>query len=264
MGLAIETLGFRVANPSTTFTAVTMASGNSSTVRNFTPGTTARMEHICRQGATAGFWRVLSPVLHDNVRGVSYKFAETPSTLYMPDYYGVPLASGDSLVIQGTGGTNETEVGAITIYYQDVLGLAAKLYSWEDIVGSIETLKPLEVDVTIGGTAGNWTDQLLTTTDGQQKADRKYAVLGWVTDTALAAVAVYGGETGNVRMGGPGPTSGLSTSHWFIDESKRMGTPHIPVISANNFGSSYVSTLTTATSGTAVVSLNLALLRDGF
>jgi hypothetical protein len=264
MGLAVETLGFRVANPSSTFTAVTMAAGNSNVVRQFTQGTKASLEHIARQGATAGSWRILSSSLHDNVRGITYKFAETPSTLVLPDYVGEPLQSGDTLTIQGTGGTNETEVGSITVYYQDVLGLAAKLYMWEDIAGAIEHVKPLEVDVSIGGTAGNWTDQLFTTTDGQQKADRKYAVLGWVTDTALCAVAVYGGETGNVRMGGPGPTSGLSTSHWFIDESKRMGTPHIPVISANNFGSTYVSTLTTATSGTAVVSLTLALLRDGF
>lgn len=264
MGLAVETLGFRVANPSSTFTAVTMATGNSLTVRTFRDGTNARLEHITRQGATSGAWRILSPVLHDNVTGITFVYAETPSSLFMPDYLGEPLASGDTLVVQGTGGTAETEVGSMTIYYEDVNGLAATLYNWPDIRGSIEHLKTFEVDVTIGGTAGIWTDTLLNATDKQAKADRKYAILGWTTDTALAAIAFVGGETGNVRMGGPGPTSPPETSHWFIQESERMGTPHIPVISANNFGNTNLSVLTTATSGTAKVTVIAGLLRSGF
>ena len=264
MGLAVETLGFRVANPGTTFTAVTVATGNSLTVRQFTPGTKALLEQVLRQGATSGGWRILSPVLHDNVTGITLITAETPSIWAMPDYIGQPLASGDTLVVQGTGGTAETEVGAITIYYQDVLGLAATLYNWEDIAGSIEQIKPFEIDVTVGGTAGLWTDALLNATDKQAKADRKYALLGWLTDTALAAVAFYGGETGNVRIGGPGSTNAEDTSDFFVDESRRMGTPHIPVISANNFGSTNVSIITTATSGTAKVTAMMALLRQGF
>lgn len=264
MGLAIETVGFHVANPSTTYTAVTMATGDSNVVRQFARGTEARLEHLTRQGATAGAWRVRSATLHDNVRGITYKFAETPSSLWMPDYIGQRVQPGDTLTIEGTGGTAETEVGSATLYYQDVDGLSAKLYSWGDIRGAIEHLKPLEVDVTTSGTAGVWSDTLLTATDGQQKADRKYAVLGWTTDTALAAVAVLGGETGNVRMGGPGLLSPRETAHWFIQESERMGTPHIPVISALNFGSSYVSVLASATSTAAVVFLQLALLTDGF
>jgi hypothetical protein len=43
-----------------------------------------------------------------------------------------------------------------------------------------------------------------------------------------------------------------------------MGTPHIPVVSANNFGNTNLSVLTTATSGTAKVTVVAGLLRSGF
>lgn len=264
MGLAVETIAFRVANPGSTFTAVTAATGDSLTVRQFTPTTRTQLEHVSRQGATSGAWRVLSPVLHDNVTGLTFIYAETPSILFMPDYIGEPMQPGDLLTVQGTGGTAETEVGAITFYYTDVLGLNAMLYSWDDIRGSIEHVKTFEVDCSIGGTAGVWSDTLLNATDKQAKADRKYAILGWTTDTALGAIAFKGGETGNVRIGGPGTTLPAQISHWFIQESIRMGTPHIPVISANNFGSTNVSIVTTATSGTAKVVVNAGLLRAGF
>lgn len=264
MGLAIETIGFKVTNPGATFTAVTVATGNSLTIRQFTPGTKAVLEQVLRQGATSGGWRLLSPVFHDNVTGITLITAETPSIWAMPDYIGQPVASGDTLVVQGTGGTAETECGAFTVYYQDVLGLDAKMYMWEDLASSIEQIKPFEVDVSVGGTAGVWTDALFNATDKQAKADRKYAVLGWLTDTALAAVAFYGGETGNVRIGGPGSTNAEDTSDFFVDEARRMGTPHIPVISANNFGSTNVSIFTTATSGTAKVTVMTGLLRAGF
>lgn len=264
MGLAVEVLGFHVANPSTTFTAVTMATGDSNVVRQFTQGTPAKLTNVMRQGATSGGWRILSPTLHDNVTGITLISAETPTNHLMPDYIGEPVQPGDTLTIQGTGGTNETEVGAIAIYYQDVLGLAATLYNWADIMPAIEHIKPFEVDCSVGGTAGVWADTLLNATDKQAKADRKYAILGWLSDTALASVAFKGGETGNVRIGGPGPTDSVNTMYWFIQEGQRQGTPHIPVISANNFGSTNVSILTTATSGTAKVSVIAGLLRVGF
>lgn len=264
MGRAIEMLGFRVANPGSTFTAVTTATGDSLTVRTFNQASGAMLEHATRQGATSGGWRILSPVLHDNNTGITLITAETPSVMLAPDFIGQPMKSGDTLTVQGTGGTAETEVGTITIDYNDVDGLAAKLYMWEEIRAAYEHWKPFEVDCAIGGTAGVWADTLMNATDKQAKADRKYAILGWTTDTALAAIAIHGGETGNVRIGGPAPTTPEDTAFWFILESNRQGTPHIPVISANNFGNTNVSVITTATSGTAKVVLNCALLRDGF
>lgn len=264
MPLAIETIAFRVANPGTTFSAVTLATGDSAVVRQFNPQSRALLEQVYRQGATSGGWRVLSPTLHDNVTGITLITAETPSVFPMPDYIGQPVQPGDTLTIQGTGGTAETEVGALTIYYQDVLGLAATLYNWSDIANAIEHIKPFEVDCSVGGTAGVWVDTLFNATDKQAKADRKYAILGYITDTALAAIAIKGGETGNVRLGGPGTTNAEDTSDFFVDESNRMGTPHIPVVSANNFGSTNVSIVTTATSGTAKVTLLTGLLKAGF
>lgn len=264
MGLACEMLGYHVANPGSTFTAVTMATGDSAVVRQFTQGTVTLLEGVFRQSATSGGTRILSAVLHDQTRGITIITAETPSIHSLPPRVGQPMQPGDTLTIQMTGGTAETEVGAIQLYYQDVLGIAARLYNWGDIAGQIEHIKPLEVDCTPNGTAGVWSDTLINSTEDLLRADRKYAVLGYITDTAACAIAVKGAETGNVRIGGPGTTSNEDTDNWFLEQSEKHGTPHIPVISANNKGSTNVSLLTTATSGTVKVGLMMALLRAGF
>lgn len=264
MGLAIETLGFHVANPGATFTAVTMATSDSATVRQFNQGTKAMLTAVTRQGATAGAVRIRSATFHDPTFGITYVTAENPTHIEVPQQVGQPVQPGDTLTIEGTGGTAETEVGSLTIYYQDVLGLAAPLYNWADLVGSIEHLHTVEVDCPIGGTAGVWADTLINATQDTFKADRKYAILGYTTDTALAAIAFKGSETGNVRNGGPGTTEADVTSNWFIGVNQALQLPCIPVISANNKGSVNVGILSTATSGTAKVSATLALMAKGF
>lgn len=264
MGLACETLAFRALNPGATYTAVTMATGDSATVRQFTTGTVTQLVHLTRQGATSGAVRVRSAVMHDPVYGLTYLTAETPTHIEVPEEIGQNMQSGDNLTIEMTGGTAETEVGTLTHWYQDVLGLAATLYNWQDISGRIEHLHTVEVDITIGGTAGVWTDTLINATQDTFKADRKYAILGFQTDTALAAIAVKGSETGNVRIGGSGTTESIVTHNWFVNVNKRYQRPTIPVMSANNKGSFFVSIVGTPTSGTAKVTVSMALLAAGF
>jgi len=69
---AIDTVVGHAANPSSTFTAVTFNSGDSGVVRNFAQTDTAMLERITRVGGTSGAARVLSPLLHDNVRGITF------------------------------------------------------------------------------------------------------------------------------------------------------------------------------------------------
>lgn len=264
MGLACETVGFSVANPGATFTAVTMASGDSNRVREFSRGSQCALHAITRQGATSGAIRIFSAVMHDVVRGITIITPETPTSAVLEPFVGEPMQPADTLTIQGTGGTAETEVGTATFWYQDVLGLQARLFKYSDIQGAVEHLKPVEIDCTPNGSAGTWSDTALNNTEDLLKADRKYAVLGYLTDTAVASVAVKGSETGNVRIGGPGLTTSYFTSRWFVDQAIYHNLPYIPVISANNKAAIFASIITTATSGTVKVQLMLALLAASF
>ena len=264
MGHAIETIGGFATNPGAGPTAVTMATGDSNRVRSFNAQTKGRLLAAVRQGATEGFLQILSPALHDNVRGIRFITAETPTVFALPREIGQPLVSGDTLSITLSGGTAETDAFALTIAYDDVDGLDAKLYQWGDVSGFIEHIKPLEVDFNTNATAGQWQDTVLTTTEDLLNADRKYAVLGYSVDVAVTAFGLKGQETGNVRICGPGVTATDDTNDYFAALSDQYGVRAIPVVSANNKGSIFVSCLAVATATAVKGVLYLARLSTAF
>jgi hypothetical protein len=257
---AIDTVVGTATNPSTTFTAVAFNTGDSGVVRNFAQTDTAVLERVTRVGTTSGSVRIISPLLHDNVRGLTFTSPETPLVYALPQARGQQLRAQDTITVQVTGGTAETDLVALSIYYSNLPGATARLHSWADIQPLIAYIKPLEVDVTNSATKGAWTDTVITTTENLLKANTDYAVLGYLTDTVQAMVGVKGSETGNLRVCGPGTTSSDDTSNFFVEWSNREGTPHIPVINAANAGSTYVSTCDTAASSTPKVQLILAQL----
>lgn len=264
MGKAIETIGGFATNPGAAGAAVTMATGDSNRVRSFNVQTGARLLAAVRQGATEGFLQIASPALHDNVRGIRFITSETPTVFALPREIGQPLVSGDTLTITLAGGTAETDTFALTVAYDDVSGLAARLHSWGDISGYIEHIKVLEVDFNTNGTAGQWQDTVITTTEDLLNADRSYAVLGYSVDTAITAFGVKGQETGNVRLCGPGVTATDDTNDYFANLSEQYGVASIPVVSANNKGSIFVSALAVATSTAIKSCLYLARLSTAF
>lgn len=264
MGKAIETIGGSATNPGAAGLAVTMATGDSNRVRSFNPQTSGKLIAAVRQGATEGFLQIASPALHDNVRGIRFITSETPTVFAMPREIGQPLASGDTLAITLAGGTAEVDTFALTIAYDDVAGLAARLHSWGDIQGFVEHIKPLEVDFNTNATAGVWQDTVITTTEDLLNADRSYAVLGYSTDTAVTAIGVKGQETGNVRLCGPGTTATDDTNDYFAFLSEQFGISAIPVVSANNKGSIFISCLAVATGAAVKAQLWLARLAVGF
>lgn len=260
MGQAIDTIMGIATNPSTTPTALTMASGDSLTVRSFAQPDTAKLEQMLRRGATAGLFRVRSPLLIDNVTGLALRTSETPSQLLLPREVGQPLQSGDTLIAELTGGSSEVDLGALVVYYSNLPGAAPRLYMWSDISALIKNIKGMEVDVTSSGTAGVWGDTVFTTTENLLPADTDFAVLGYTLDTALAVVAVKGTDTSNLRIGGPGAVASGLTSHFFVDQSNYHGTPHIPVFNSNNRSGMFVSVADSGTSTASKVTLVLAEL----
>lgn len=264
MPLAIDTAAFFATNPGAGFTTATNSPGDSNRVRDFQSGSKAILTQVIRKGAAAGAVRIFSPVMHDAVRGITFQTSESPSRFLLPAEIGEPMQAGDTLTIQLTGGTAETDLAVLQFYYQDLAGSAARLFMWQDIVGAIEHVKPLLVAVNSGGTPGTWVDTALNATEDLFKADRQYAVLGYVTDVVLGAIAVKGSDTGNLRVGGPGQTTSDNTSNFFVNESQRHNTPMIPVIKANNKAAAFVSIVNDVANVAANVQLVLALLAPTF
>lgn len=260
MGVAIATTLGSYHNPSTTYEAVTVANGDSLTVRNFASSDFARLEQIIRGGATAGAVRVRSPLLYDDVQGIRFETSENPSVMLLPPEVGQPLQPGDTLTLEVTGGTAEYDLAALVSYYSNLPGANARLHSWGDISGIIKNIVGVEVDVTTNATEGQWEDTVITTTVDLLKAGYDHAILGYVTDTALTVVGVKGDMTSNFRVCGPGSTSTDDTSAWFVTQGERHNTPHIPVFNADDKNLVYVSTADVGASTTAKITLVLAQL----
>jgi len=261
MGLAIDTIASNVSNPGASFTATTITnSGDSLTVRNFPQSNHAFIHSVIRRHNTSGAVRLISPLVHDNVTGLTWYTSETPSIHELPPMAEQSVQPGDALTIQVTGDTTHQAVVYTGIYYENLTGASANLYQWGDVQGAIKNIKPMTVAVTTSGTVATWTDTVITTTENQLHASSYYAVLGLSTDTALGAIGVKGAFTGNLRICCPGATTPEDTSYYFVNKSQTHQRPFIPVFNGQDRGAVYVTTSDNAASTTANITLILAEL----
>lgn len=260
MGAAFDTVGFSLLNPGATFTAATPSPGDSFVVRAFpVQSSRARLFRVIRQGVTAGGVRILSPLLHDNVRGITQLTTETPTTFAFPREVQQDLRPQDTLIVQISGGGAETDAGALMLYYNDLPGANARLAMPADILPRIKNIKPMEVDFTTVVAGTGWLDTVITTTEDLLHANTDYAVLGYTVDTAGVAVGIKGIDTSNLRVCGPASTASIVTGDYFWETSMRDGIPMIPIFNSANKGSTFVSMLAVAAAATKVI-LNLAEL----
>src|SRR5690242_1422951 len=113
----------------------------------------------------------------------------------MPDGIGQPLVHGDTLSVSLDAAATSDSVAALLVYYSQMSGSDGRYYSWGDISGVIKSIKAMQVAVTSSATIGAWVDTGITTTENQMHAGTDYAILGYLTSVALAAVGVKGQET---------------------------------------------------------------------
>lgn len=258
MPLAIDTVLGAAHNPSTTATAITMATGDSLTVRNFSPPSQCWLEKIMRGGAATSTIQIKSPTLHDNVEGLQYISNESPSQFFFPKGAAQVMRAQDNLTVTTTGGTNEYDLVALGLYYTDLPGIAARLRMPADVLPHAKQYKVIQVACTAAATPGTWVDTASNATEDLLVANTDYAVLGYLTDVACTVVGVKGIDTGNLRVCGPGTASSRDTTNYFLDWSEREGRPHVPIFNSANKASFYVSVADTGVSTAVKVQLIVA------
>ena len=252
---AIDTIASFQTTVGSTFAAGVMAGGDSATIRNFPQASEARLLAAFYDSVTSVQpWRVRSPLLHDNVQGIRFFPGQSPSQVLLPRFAAQNLEPQDTLVFElSTAAATGKALGSLLVFYDSLPGAAARLYSPGDIRPLVKNIKPLVVTVGSGAnTAGQWLDTLLTNTENLLHANTDYAVLGIVTDTAVASVAVKGIDTGNLRVGAPGTLNADVTSEWFVRLSEWTGKPCIPVINAANAAGTFVSIISSAATAAAL------------
>ena len=249
-----------VSDPSTTITAVTAGSGSTFTVRGTNATATQKLVGLARGGATKGLVRVRSPYLSDNVQGIRFAAAAGVQNNLLNQYAAQPLVTQDSLTVEVTGGASEYDGALLQTYYDDLNGAAPILKMPGDVTGSAEWVTTWEVAAAASATEGAWANTLITTTYDESKANRWYALLGYVCDVAVLGVALNGADTSNFNIGGPGLTDPYKTRNYFADLSMQLGKPCVPMFNSANKGNTNIAVVDVAASTAVNVSLVVAIM----
>lgn len=261
MGIAVETVGGRVTNPSTTFTALTANTGGSFTVKSFAQTSKCYLDQMWAHEATPAVFRIRSPRMHDSSQGIRLQVGDTVPRLLMADGNEQLLYPSDTLTVEGTGGAAETDAFFYNAYYQDLGGINARLAMWSEISPRIVDIAGVEVDATTSATAGDWSGgTAINATLDSFKADTDYALLGYTVGTVCGAVAIAGTDTGNLKIGGPGAVDGIENRQFYVNQANRTGRPYVPIINSNNRGATLLYVADPAVSTSVHVSLFFAQL----
>lgn len=251
---ALDTIASFQTTAASTLAAGVMATGDPSAIRNFPDQAYARLVGAFYDDVTTPLtWRVRSPLLHDNVRGLEFYPGVAAPSLLFPPQAPQTFEAQDTLTFElSTAASTGKALGALGIYYSQLPGVAARLFSGADIWPLVANVKTVLVSVGSGAnTAGQWYDLVLSTTENLLQANTDYAVLGATLDVTVAALAIKGPDTGNLRCGIPGGTNNPFGAQWFPFVSDAMGLPLIPVINAANVNATYISIISAAATGAA-------------
>jgi hypothetical protein len=240
MGAGLELLVGQATAPGTTFTGLTMATGNTLTVRNTDLTTPVALLSLWAFNNGAGAFRVRSPRLHDNQQGIRVQVsATTPVPRYPRWGFQQRLIPQDTLTAEITGSVTagKIEQGALLIYYTNLPGINGRFISSDTLVRRGVNMMGQTVTITTGAVGGFSGQVAVNSGSGldQWKANTDYALIGYLVDTNCCALRVQGIDSGNMGVGGPGLASNPDlTSYWFGWLSTYYGIPVIPVFNAAN------------------------------
>ena len=260
MGRALVTNVATASDPGATITATAAGAGSSLTISNFASTDSANLVHLSRTGATAGIIRLRSPKLVDNVQGIRYATVGAGNDNLLSLEALQALYAQDTLTLEVTGGAAEYDGGVFTVEYTNLPGGSPTLKMPGDISGITKFVDGIQVNATASATPGAWADTLVNNLYDVFIGNTDYAVLGYVCDAPVSAIALYGTDTSSLRIGGPGLTTPLRTRSYFADLSLKLGRPCIPVFNSANKGNTHVSVADVAASTAVNVTLVCAVL----
>lgn len=237
---AMELLTGNATAPSTTFTALTMATGNSNTIRSANLNSPVCLLAAWAFNNAAGAFRIRSPRLHDNVQGIRMIVNATdPSPRYPRYQFAQPLIPQDVLTLEltGSGTAGKIECASLLVYYGDLPGVNARFINTAQLKKWGLNMMGQQVDIT-AGSSGGYSGQVAVNslTNGDNwKANTDYALMGYACDAACDAVRIQGADVGNLGIGGPGRADDPNlTSYWFCWLSDYYGIPMVPIFNAAN------------------------------
>lgn len=237
VGAAVELLTGFVTAPSTTLTNLTMATGNTLTVRGVDSSKQCKLISAWADNQALGVLDVRSPRMHDNVVGWQ---SEVVASVVQPLYpYGFQqrLYPQDTLTVQlsGSAVAGDIETACLLLYYEDVPGAAGRFITPDDLRQRGQNIIGVQNTLALGTAGGYSGSQAINTTNDQFKANTDYALLGYALSVECACVRYSCVDFGNLGVGGPGCEDLKDvTVNWFERLSMATKLPLIPVFNAAN------------------------------
>jgi len=237
MGTALEVISGFTTAAGATQTALTMATGDSLTIRATLPEKKVWLLNAWVDAQAAGVVRIRSPKMHDAVHGIRMRTTISEAKPLLPYDVNQRLYAQDVLTVDlsGSATAGDIETVVLLLYYEDLPGIAARLISGPEVDRRIVNQFGVETDLT-AGTAGGWSGARAVNADFDVfKANTDYALLGYLADVETACISWKGADTGNLRVGGPGDELARQmTAEWFVRLSRLTGMPMIPVFNSAN------------------------------
>lgn len=255
-----QNCGFFTAGAAGTGVATPMG-GDTFNVANFALTATARLEQLWANGASTDFVRVRSPRMHDANQGIRLAVGGIVAIPLLPWGNNQPLYPSDTPIVEIDETAAATGAIAAIYQYDDLPGVNPRYATWQEIQPRVSQISGVQVALGAIGAIGAYSaGSAINSSFDNFEAGADYALLGYEIPVTRLAIAVQGQDTGNLKVGGPGIADARDTRWWFIEASQWSGRPYIPIIAANNKGSTFVFQTDNAASAATVVTLILAEL----
>jgi len=240
---AWETVGFGVTTAAGygTWTAAAGMTGQSGTVRNTALGSKVNLEGMWADSAQATGFRVRSPRLHDNVRGIELDVPANTQVNALGWRPNTPLVPQDLLIVEASGAAADATGVFLQESYASLPGSDGNYATWAQIAPRVVDIMTQPYFAAAVATANNWSaGAALNTSADLMKANTWYAWLGMVTSASFGAIAIQGPDTGGLKVGMPGGSNVWESREWFPEFDQFANEPAIPIINSANKAGTFI------------------------
>ena len=250
----------------TTLAALTIASGDSFTIKNAAPNSDILLLNFWVDAQLAGQARIRSPKFHDNVDAIRSRTRINCLEPLLP--WGQPqrLYAQDTEIVELAGSSTAGDIESIVqlIYYADLPGQAGRFITQDQLKQRGRNYFGNRLAITVGSTAAYTGARAINADVDLLKANTDYAVLGMTSDLRVGAICLRGPDTGNLRASCPGgaDVQGAMKRYgtFFRDLSLFYGMALIPVINSANKGGTLIDVVGDENGGTSNVTIWLCEL----
>ncbi|MBA7587510.1 hypothetical protein ES708_29540 [subsurface metagenome] len=273
---ALELIAGQTTDPGTTFAALTPLLGNSFTLRSSAEAAPVSLLQIFNShgdalNPMAIRTRVRSPLLHDNVRGITVSSGlsatsdENRNLGLLNPLARQRLTPQDTLTVEAAVHASGGGIvhSGLLVYYADLPGVEGTFIMPDEVLG--RAVNFLTVENTITALAdGQWgTAEAINAETDLLRANTPYAILGYSTAIRSAMIRYRASAWGNLGIGGPvDPVDPSTTIKWFSDLSREAALPLIPVFNSADRANVLIDVATHAAGADVLLYTHLVQLSE--